>query len=242
MDNKQYIKSLKALKVKLEESKNKNFKDATKRLNNDLLINQYKKKIRDMVSKNLFGDENKLTKFETKLNKISNGVVLPSKIYSKSKNVFRVILTQNNNSNFDKPYTKKRIKDIGLKISKKLSDYGLEGTITTTLDFDGLIRSGFQSDIGDDISIFDPNLYYNGDEYDIEHYENINRFSNVVFWITARNENAQFGGNSNFNDCFWFCLNNGIPQYNPWKKPEDLKEFLKIGRSDFLFFINIIFI
>ena len=44
MDNKQYIKSLKALKVKLEESKNKNFKDATKRLNNDLLINQYKKK------------------------------------------------------------------------------------------------------------------------------------------------------------------------------------------------------
>ena len=108
MDSKQYIKSLKALKVKLEESKNKNFKDATKRLNNDLLINQYKKKIRDMVSKNLFGDENKLTKFETKLNKISNGVVLPSKIYSKSKNVFRVILTQNNNSNFNKPYTKKK--------------------------------------------------------------------------------------------------------------------------------------
>ena len=70
-----------------------------------------------MVSKNLFGDENKLTKFENKLNKISNGVVLPSKIYSKSKNVFRVVLTKNDFSKFNKSYTKDDIKNVGLKIS-----------------------------------------------------------------------------------------------------------------------------
>ena len=187
-----------------------------------------------MVSKNLFGDENKLTEFESKLGKISNGVVLPSKVYSKSKNVFRVVLTKNDFSKFNKSYTKDDIKKVGLKISKKLSDYGLEGTISTTLNFNGLIRSGLQSNIGDDISIFDPTGYYNADEVDLEHYKKIDSFDNVVFWITATNENAQFGGHSNFNDCFWFCLNNGIPQYNPWKKPEDLKEFLKIGRSDLI--------
>ena len=65
------------------------------------------------------------------------------------------MLTKNDKSKFNKPYSKDDIKKVGLKISKKLSDYGLEGTITTTLNFDGLIRSGFQSDIGDDIVIFD---------------------------------------------------------------------------------------
>ena len=234
MDNAQYVRTLKDLKVKLERLQKKKFKDQTKVLNNELLVLKYKNKIHKIVSKNLFGDENKLTDFESKLGKISNGVVLPSKVYSKSKNVFRVVLTKNEFSKYNKSYTKDDIKKVGLKISKKLSNEGLQGTISTTLNFNGIIRSGFQSNINGEISIFDPKNYYNADNYDLEHYANINSFDNVVFWITATNEYVEQGGNSSFNDCFWFCLNNGISQYNPWKKPEDLKKFLKIGRGDLI--------
>ena len=95
MDNAQYVRTLKDLKVKLERLQKKKFKDQTKVLNNELLVLKYKNKIHKMVSKNLLGDENKLTEFESKLGKISNGLVLPSKVYSKSKNVFRVVLTKN---------------------------------------------------------------------------------------------------------------------------------------------------
>ena len=234
MDNNQYVRTLKDFKVKLERLQKKKFKDQTKVLNNELLILKYKNKIHKMVSKNLFGDENKLTEFESKLGKISNGLVLPSKVYSKSKNVFRVVLTKNEFSKFNKSYTKDDIKKVGLKISKKLSDYGLEGTISTTLDFNGLIRSGLQSNINGDIKLFDPNNYYNAANYDLDHYTNCNSFNSVIFWVTASNHFVEEGGNSSFNDCFWFCLNNGIPQYNPWKKPEDLKKFLKIGRGDLI--------
>ena len=97
-----------------------------------------------------------MTDFESKLGKISNGVVLPSKVYSKSKNVFRVVLTKNEFSKYNKSYTKDDIKKVGLKISKKLSNEGLQGTISTTLNFNGIIRSGFQSNINGEISIFDP--------------------------------------------------------------------------------------
>ena len=85
MDNAQYVRTLKDLKVKLERLQKKKFKDQTKVLNNELLVLKYKNKIHKIVSKNLFGDENKLTDLESKLGKISNGVVLPSKVYSKCK-------------------------------------------------------------------------------------------------------------------------------------------------------------
>ena len=94
MDNNQYVRTLKDFKVKLERLQKKKFKDQIKVLNNELLVLKYKNKIHKIVSTNLFGDENKLTDFESKLGKISNGVVLPSKVYSKSKNVFRVVFNK----------------------------------------------------------------------------------------------------------------------------------------------------
>ena len=67
-----------------------------------------------------------------------------------------LFLTKNEFSKYNKSYTKDDIKKVGLKISKKLSNEGLQGTISTTLNFNGIIRSGFQSNINGEISIFDP--------------------------------------------------------------------------------------
>ena len=158
---KNYKNKYTSLKSKFNKyvSRGKTLKDEIKILDNDLKIAKYEDKIKKLVSKNIFKDKNKLSDFENQLNKISNAYVLPSKVYSKSKNVFRVVLNKNIYSKFNESYSKKDIKNIGLKISKKLSNYGLEGTIFTTLNFDGLIRTGFQTTIGDDISIFDPNTY-----------------------------------------------------------------------------------
>ena len=85
-----------------------------------------------------------MSEFETKLNKISNGVVLPSKVISKSKNILRVVLKKSAFTKFEKAYTKDDVKRVGLKISKQLKDYGLNGSITTTLNFNGMVRSGFK--------------------------------------------------------------------------------------------------
>ena len=234
MDNKTYVSKIKTLKSKLKkfEKKAKRLTDTNEILDNDLKIAKYKDRIKKIVSKNIFNDSNKLSDFENKINKISNGYVLPSKVYSKSKNVFRVVLNKNIYSKFNKSYTRKDIENIGLKISKKLNDYGLDGEITTTLNFNGVVRSGYRTNIGNNIKIFNPNDIYEAGEDEIKYYENIKSFDDVVFWITVNNENAEFGGSSSFNDCFWFCLNNGISQYNPWKTPEELKSFLKFGRCD----------
>ena len=162
---KNFISEIKRLKSKLKkyEDKLSKSKDIDKVLYNELKIDIYKEKINKLISKNIFNDKNKLSEFETKLNKISNGVVLPSKVISKSKNILRVILKKSAFTKFEKAYTKDDVKRVGLKISKQLKDYGLNGSITTTLNFNGMIRSGFNSPIGSKINIHDPNDYYDED-------------------------------------------------------------------------------
>ena len=181
---KNFISEIKRLKSKLKkyEDKLSKSKDIDKVLYNELKIDIYKEKINKLISKNIFNDKNKLSEFETKLNKMSKGVVLPSgKVFSKSKNVLRVILKKSAFSKFEKAYTKDDVKRVGLKISKQLKDYGLNGSITTTLNFNGMVRSGFNSPIGSKINIHDPNDYYDEDATHIKDYDNINNFDNVIY-------------------------------------------------------------
>ena len=93
MVNNNYVSSIKQLKSKLRkyETKAKKTTDKNKRLNYDVLIDKYRDKIKKLVSNHIFNDVNKLSEFETKINKISYGVVVPSKVYSKNESVFRVV-------------------------------------------------------------------------------------------------------------------------------------------------------
>ena len=71
---KNFISEIKRLKSKLKkyEDKLSKSKDIDKVLLNELKIDIYKEKINKLISKNIFNDKNKLSEFQTKLNKISN--------------------------------------------------------------------------------------------------------------------------------------------------------------------------
>jgi hypothetical protein len=118
-------------------------------------------------------------------------------------------------------------------LSNKLKDLKVKGTIQTVLNFNGNVRSGANTIISQDINIYNPDDYYENEANEHEkQLMKIDKFKEIVFFVTIDNTNANFGGSSNNNDCFWFCLNNGISQYNPWEKPEDLKKFLGLERND----------
>jgi hypothetical protein len=235
---KNYTQKYSLLKSKLDkfEKRATKLKDTNKILNNDLKIIKTKEKINRLVSKNVFNDSNKLSDFESKLNKLSNATVLPSKVYSNSENTLRVVMNIDKFSKFNKPYTNKDIKKLGLKMSKLLDSYDIDGDINTVLNYDGFVRTGIASRIGENIKIYDPEEMYDNRPNDFNRnlVDTVDNFNEVVFFVNVKNKNAEFGGNSKFNDCFWFCLNNGIPDFNPWKTPEELKSFLKIGRCDLI--------
>jgi hypothetical protein len=117
------------------------------------------------------------------------------------------------------------------KLKSKLKKY--EDKLSKSKDIDKVLYNELKIDIYKEKinKLISKNISINTH---IKDYDNINNFDNVIFWVTIDNQNAEFGGNSSLNDCFWFCINNGIPQYNPWKKPEDLKEFLGLRRRDLI--------
>ena len=159
--------------------------------------------------------------------------ILPSKLLSNSKKVMRVVMQPLKNGSAK--YTKDRVKHWGSLLSNKLKSLKVKGTIQTVLNFNGMVRTGKSTTIGQNINIYNPEEFYDNGPNEFEKdLVKIDRFKEIVFFITIDNTNANFGGNSNNNDCFWFCLNNGISQYNPWEKPEDLKRFLKLKRKDLI--------
>ena len=130
-------------------------------------------------------------------------------------------------------YTKEKVKYWGSMLSKKLKALKVKGTIQTVLNYNGLVRSSKNTLIGQDINVYNPDELYENEPNEFEkNLGKIDKFKEIVFFVTIDNTNANFGGSSNNNDCFWFCLNNGISRYNPWEKPDDLKKFLKIKRND----------
>lgn len=206
-------------------------------MNAELKVMKYETKLNNMISKNTFGSKKALSKLETNLNKLSNAKILPTRVISSGMNNFRVIFHVDpfDSVHSTKPYTKAKIQKLGAQLSKQLKEQGLKGDIETVLDYNGIVRAGHRSKIGNDITLFDPSAYYDeDDEYYIEHFEKANKFNYAVFFVRAKNAKAKAGGFSNDNDCFWFCLNNAIPQYNPWTSPEQLKQFLNIKRKDLI--------
>ena len=148
------LNELRATYKLLSIKKQLSYEEAKKMLDTELEIDEYKERWNKLTSKNIFGSENKLKEVKDKINNISEnytGNVIPSKVCSKGINYFRVIISPN--YSFDK-ISRESVKIFGKKISKILKNNGLTGTIETVLDFDGSIRSGSLTKIGDEISIF----------------------------------------------------------------------------------------
>lgn len=214
--------------TKIKELSNMSFGDKFK-LENDLKIDKYSTKIKNMISKKIFNDKDKLFDLENDLNKLGNITILPTKAYSKSYNMFRVVLAKDN---IYQPLTKNEIFKTGKKISQILKNYNLSGSIETTLNFDGYVRSSNLTSIGNDIKIFNPSDFYDENEY--KDFDKIDKFNSASLYIYAKNPNMKLGGRSENNDCLWYCINNTIPQYNPWSQAYKLKNFLGLKKKDLI--------
>jgi hypothetical protein len=129
-------------------------------------------------------------------------------------------------------FSRNKVKNIGKTISKTLkSKFGVNGYITTNLDFDDGYKSGLRTQIGNNIDIFDPENY----EYDEEVQDAINQqtdFKKITFYIFVHPPNANAGGKDKYNDCLYNCISYYIPKYNPFNSAEEMKRFLKIGRNE----------
>jgi len=185
------------------------------------------------ISKKLFGNVDTLSNFENTLSKLGDVVILPSRASSNGLNFFRVIFSSNKFSKFQS-YSRESVYKKGLFISKSLQKLNLKGTITTALNFDGIVKSGQQSKIGDPINIYAPNILSPTEDDDeiIDRYNNIKSFNSIVFFVHIENNKKKTGGAGSNNDCLWYCLNKAIPDDNFFKSPESIKRFLKIGRND----------
>lgn len=245
---KKYIKYQKNLnkytdkKEKYEKKvkRNSNKRNTEKELKYDYKIDENTTKIRNLVSKKIFGDKEKLGQLNEKLNKLGNFQVIPSHAYSNSYNAFFINFNSVAYTQHNKPYTKQEIKDLCNKVSRILGNMGLKGKIETILDYGGMIRSGQNSDIGNNIKLFDPEILYPNDENEElkEYIDKANNFKWCDMFVRVQNPKyklSKLGGYSNnTNDCLYNCINATIPQYNPFKNPEDLKHFLGIGRNEMI--------
>ena len=192
---------------------------------NEKKINKYINFKERLVSKYLLKKKYAIDQLEGFFGTFNDVKILPSKLLSNSKKVMRVVMEPLYRQGYGK-YTKDKVKHWGSLLSNKLKALKVKGSIQTVLNFNGIVRTGKSTTIGQNINIYNPDEFYDNDPNEFEkNLVKIDKFKEIVFFVTIDNTNANFGGNSNTNDCFWFCLNNGIPQYNLWEKPEDLKKF-----------------
>ena len=231
LENLKKARATKAIKKQINDDNKNKVLTTTEQLERDLI----ELKQVDGISKKIFGKKSTLSELENKLNKIGNVEIKASKAKSGGRNYFRVIFYSNKYSNY-KDYNRKQILNKGFQLSKELKKMGLKGTISTCLDFDGVIRSGQFTKIGDDIDIYQPNILSPTveDEEIIKKFKDVNKFNSIVFYVHAKNKKLKVGGAGIDNDCLWYCINKAIPDFNPWKSPQDLKIFLRYQRNDMI--------
>jgi hypothetical protein len=128
----------------------------------------------------------------------------------------------------EKQHTRKQIQAFGDKISKLLKQNGVKGSMSIALPFDIGPRSGYFTEFGDDIELFDPNMYYDG--LHINKQDTFKSFS--IFMIESNI--TQFVGTTDdkYNDCFYNCLKSIMNDAIPWATPEAFKKFLNVRRFD----------
>ena len=242
--NDELEKDLKALEIKpdkIDKTPLLNIKKLNKDLKKDLKA--LKSEDKKMIKKSFGGVEKSKAKailkgIENKVLKNHNSVIKLSNFSYKKSDGIEINIKSDKFGN--KEYSRKEIKKIGNKLSKYLNKKGIKGELTTAVRFQNpeyhidMYRSGNQTEIGDDINIFDANDY-EGEERAI--FNTVKDFHDFTFYILVEKpeyQHGKFGGKSNYNDCLYYCLENTIKDKLPWTKPKSLKTFLKLQRCDMI--------
>ena len=202
-----------------EIRKNKNVSDNKELV--EILKNEIKVKenLRLKGHKTSFYDKltGKFSKYDPDIKQLNN-------VKYVGHNIMRIRFNQNKFDN-NQQYTVKKVQQIGNQLSDYLQTKNINGKVMTSLLYGDLgWRSGYFTDIGDDIKLYEPND--SGLEMDIP--KNIKSF---VCYVVV-NPKAQ-GGNDIHNDCLYNVLERIIYNFDRYfKTPESFKKYLGLKRDD----------
>lgn len=187
----------------------KEIEDNERRIKKHLKSKNYSKKLLEKIS-------NRLNKYDPKIKLLEN-------IKFGNNKILRIRFDANkyNNNTF---YTRKAIQRIGDDLSEYLDRKGIKGKLMTSINFPDLgWRSGYFSDIGDEVRLYTPQ------DSDLV-ADDPTSFNNFVMYISMAPNDV--GGNDKYNDCLYNCLYYYLFDKLPWDTPAKLKKFLNLNRND----------
>ena len=120
-------------------------------------------------------------------------------------------------------YSRTKINELGNKISRFLQEEGVSGKLSNALLFPFGWKSGMFSEIGENVIVADVQRY-------LEFFEEPKHYDKFQFYVMLKPKAE--GGNDRYNDCLYNCLHLHLYDRLPWKKPEELKKYLKLKRND----------
>ena len=120
-------------------------------------------------------------------------------------------------------YSRRKIDEIGNKISTFLQEQGVSGKLSNALLFPFGWKSGMFTEIGENVVLADVDRY-------LEFYEEPKRYDKFQIYLVLKPKNE--GGADAHNDCLYNCLHLYLYDRLPWKTPEELKKYLKLKRND----------
>ena len=120
-------------------------------------------------------------------------------------------------------YSRTKINELGNKISRFLQEEGVSGKLSNALLFPFGWKSGMFLEIGENVIVADVQRY-------LEFFEEPKHYDKFQFYVMLKPKAE--GGNDRYNDCLYNCLHLHLYDRLPWKKPEELKKYLKLKRND----------
>ena len=117
-------------------------------------------------------------------------------------------------------FTREDIQKFGGKITDMMK--GVNGEIAIALKYNYGWRSGYFTNFGDKIKLYDPK------DSDIESDQN--EFKEISIFMLE--DPPTKGGKSNMNNCLYDCLKSVLNDNLPFKEPIELKKYLKLWAND----------
>jgi len=183
-------------------------------------LNEHETKVKEQLEKTNH-DKEIIKNLEKHLSKDEPEIVFYNKIKYRGSSLIGLNFSESKYQN--RYYSRRKIDEIGNKISKFLQEEGVQGRLSNSLLFPFGWKSGFFSDIGDDVSLANVERY-------LEFYEEPKTYKKFQFYLTLKPKAE--GGNDYNNDCLYNCLHLYLFDRLPWKTPEELKKYLKLKRKD----------
>jgi len=221
---KQLKKELKEVEKELKQKKNVELnKDLIETLRNEIALKEnlrqkgYKTKLFNKIA-------NKFEKYNPKIKLLDN-------VKYKGNKIVRFKFNSNVYEGGD--FSRDKVRAVSNKISNYLKENGMNGLIMTSIKLgDDYWRSGYFTDLGDEVELYDAYTDSYEQEKDEKIRQRIMDQKLTSFVVYAVLKQKAEGGNDKFNDCFYNCLKELINTdlMKCWKTPEAFKKYLSLSR------------